>query len=372
MNWRVVFSIARKDLLDAIKNLYLLFTMVLPIGMSLLFRVVLPMDDEIGRVKIVVYDIAGSTLSSNLQAHTDIEVLSVSSEQQVFDKLQADKEIAGGVIIPQEFDAALAAWENGSGEKPVVRAIVNGRATGIQQSIFRSALVDQTWLLVRQDFPVELAWDDPALQAATSSTANDNQFNSPFSIQHYLLLVVLMMGLAMVGSFVVPSLMVEEKEKHTLDALLVAPGGPAEVVAGKAIVGMIYSLLVGGILLALNDGFNGVWPLTLAAILLGSLFIVSVGLLMGSLFKVMHQVNIASSLLMLVMIIPSWVGIFSMPAPFDQLLGIIPTYYLSEVVKLALAGTATLANTWSSLAILAGGTGLVFVAIVWALRREQK
>lgn len=369
MNWRVVFSIARKDLVDAIKNMYLLFTMVLPIGMSLMFQLMLPNEQEIGQVKIVIYDPAGSQLLAKLQAHVDIELISVANEQQVYDKLQADQEIGGGVIVPADFDAAFQAALAGTGAKPQVRAIVNGQASSLQQGIFRQALVDQTWQLVRSDFPVEMVWNDPSM--VQGSQDNTNQGNEFFSLDSYLLLVVLIMGLAMIGAFVVPSLMVEEKEKHTLDALLVSPGGPAEVAAGKAIVGMVYSLLVGGILMAINDGFSGNWLFTVLAVVLGSLFVVALGLLMGSLFKVMHQVNIASSVVMLLLIIPSWVGIFTVPAVLNQLIRVIPTFYLGEVIKLSLAGNATLANTWLNLAILAGSTVLVFVGIIWALRRDR-
>ncbi len=38
MNWRVVLAIARKDIVDAFNNRYILFTLVMPIGISLLFR----------------------------------------------------------------------------------------------------------------------------------------------------------------------------------------------------------------------------------------------------------------------------------------------------------------------------------------------
>jgi len=51
---------------------------------------------------------------------------------------------------------------------------------------------------------------------------------------------------------------------------------------------------------------------------------------------------------------------------------LIPTSYLLKPINLSLSGNATLANAWSSLAILAGCAVAVFAVIVWALRRERK
>lgn len=360
MNWRVVFSIVRKDMVDAVKNMYLLFVMIMPIGMSLLFQLIIPNEQEISQMSIVIYDPQNSRLSNMIQSYQGVEVVAALSENEVVERVQNDKAIVGGLVIPAGFDAALDA-----GQKPPVHAYIGPNASGIQQSIFRGIVTDQAWLLVRQDFPIELTWSD-------QQTAEGAGPSMPFNMEAYLLMVLLLMALSMVGSFVVPYLMVEEKEKHTLEALLVAPGGPAEVAAGKAIVGMIYSLLTGSILLVLNNGFAGQWLITILATVLGALFLVGVGLLMGTAFKVMNQVNIFSSVVMLAMLVPSWVGIFTLPEPMMILIKIIPTYYVSKVATLALDSKATLANTALGLSVLAVGIAFVYAAVVWILRRERK
>jgi hypothetical protein len=125
-------------------------------------------------------------------------------------------------------------------------------------------------------------------------------------------------------------------------------------------------------LLALNNGFAGQWPFTVVAIILGALFLVGMGLLMGSAFKVMHQVNIFSSVVMLVMIIPSWVGIFTLPEPMMVLIKLLPTYYISKIAMLALENQATLANTALGLGVLTASIAIVYTAVVWVLRRERK
>ncbi|MFZ6026399.1 MAG: ABC transporter permease [Chloroflexota bacterium] len=362
MNWRVVFSIVRKDMVDAVKNYYLLFCIVLPIGMALLFQLVMPNEEEMAHLKVALYAPETSRLALLVQGYAGVEVVAVPAADEVVERVENDKTITGGLVLPPGFDATLSA-----GEKPVVKAYLSPRASPIQQSVFRGMVTDQAWLLVRQDFPIELLWD-------SEQTIEGKQHGpqSGLDIDTYLLMVMLLMGLAMIGTFVVPSLMVEEKEKHTLDALLVSPGGPLEVTAGKAIVGMIYSLLVAGILLAMSDGFAGNWPFTVLAVILGALFIVNVGLLMGTAFKVMNQVNAFSSFVMLLLIFPSWMGMFALPEPLAVLVNFVPTYYIAKIATLAIAGNATFANTASYLAILAVCVVAAFAGVTWALRRERK
>ena len=62
MNWRAVLAITRKDVVDAVKNLYILFGLVLPIGLSLLFSLAFPGPDELATLTVAVHDPGGSRL----------------------------------------------------------------------------------------------------------------------------------------------------------------------------------------------------------------------------------------------------------------------------------------------------------------------
>jgi ABC-type Na+ efflux pump permease subunit len=141
---------------------------------------------------------------------------------------------------------------------------------------------------------------------------------------------------------------------------------------GKALTGMVYSLLGAGILIAINKGWIGNWPVTLLATLLGAMFVVAAGLLMGGMFRNTHQVNTWSSIVMLAMILPTWSGMMGLPTSFDIAFRLIPTYYLGNVLGAALAGEATLANVGADLAILGGCVVILFGLVVWTLKREAK
>ena len=55
----------------------------------------------------------------------------------------------------------------------------------------------------------------------------------------------------------------------------------------------------------------------------------------------------------------------------DVVMRFIPTYYTIDAIRLALADQATLANVWLDLVVLGGCAVALFVAVVWALKREQ-
>lgn len=369
LNWRVVFSITQKDLMDSIKNMYLLFAMVMPIVLSLMFGLLIPNQQEMEQIKIILYDPGKSRLAASVRSLTNLEISEAASEQAVQERLKSDKSIIGGLVIPPGFDAAVDA-----GQKPQLFAYVNEKAGTIPSSVFSGIVTNMVWGLVRQEFPAQVVWNDQTTpqQSEQSSGSEQGSGNMGFKFDQYMLNMLAVMALTMVGVFAVPALIVEEKEKHTMDVLLVAPGGAVEVTLGKAIVGMVYCAIIVLILMVLNKGFVGNWPVTLLALLLGALLCVGLGLLMGAVFKTMHQVNTWSSILMLLLLFPSWVGIFGLPDLVEKAMALIPTYYLSQVVQLAQAGKATLAGVWVNLVVLAACTLATYAGVIWLLRREQK
>lgn len=355
MNWRVVMAIFRKDIVDAIKNRYILFVLVLPIGMSLLLNLIFEDPNENNLFKIVVYDRGDSRLVRDLEASSLMEVVRVDAPEQLEQQVKDDA--VGGLALPDGFDAAVAA-----GERPELTVYVNRQQANVEIAGFQRLVEQQLWTLSESELPVRVNLVD--LTSPEDSPG--------FELDRYMLVMFLVMALAMTGGFVVPLLLVEEKEKHTLEVLLVSPAGPAEVVAGKALTGMVYSLLIGGLLITLNQGWTGNWLVTLVAMALGALFMVLLGLLMGGLFHTTTQVNTWASVIILAAIMPSWFVLPDMPDALGRILGIVPTHYLVKVLEKSLAGMAPLRQVWDSLAMLFGSVVVAFAVVVWTLRREDE
>ena len=119
--------------------------------------------------------------------------------------------------------------------------------------------------------PARLTWIDVAKEEGAQPQAG-------FNLNQMLFPLLLLITFGMSGALVVPLLLVEEKEKRTLDFLLTSPATLSEIVTGKAFTGVVYSLLITGVLLGLNHKLIGNWPLTLLTLLSGLLFVVAIGL----------------------------------------------------------------------------------------------
>ena len=78
MNSRVVAAIARKDIVDAIRNRYLLVALMTPLFVAILFRVLLPGISSLNNMTIVVHDPGDSRLVSELRASPQINLVKAS------------------------------------------------------------------------------------------------------------------------------------------------------------------------------------------------------------------------------------------------------------------------------------------------------
>ena len=354
MSWRVLSAIAKKDLVDAIRNRYLLVALLTPLSVALLLRVMMPGINSLTNMTIVVHDPDRSTLVSRFREAPQIKVVDTDSAQTA--KAEVEKiKAAGAVVVPANFDADVTA-----GKQPQLTVYFNNTKNDIEQSGFRRLVERQVGSLVQP--PAVLNWinirDEPE-----SPTARE------FNFSQMMLPLLLVLTFGMTGALVVPLLLVEEKEKRTMDFLLTSPAKITDVIGGKAFTGVVYSVLIAGVLLALNRQLVGNWPLTALTVLLGLLLFVAVGLLMGSLFETTMQVNTWASLVLIVLLAPSF-PIPGSPAVLETAMYAIPTYYFVEALKLSLDGSGSL-RMWGHLAVVFTCTVVTFFAVNWALRRQQ-
>jgi ABC-2 type transport system permease protein len=350
-----VAAIARKDIVDAVRNRYLLVALLTPLFVALLFRVLLPGLNSLSNMTLVVHDPGESQLISDLRSAPQINLIKAGTADGVANQVVSSNAV-GGLVVPSTFDADVAA-----GKQPELTVYVNNKENDIKQSAFRQ-LMEQKVLSLVKPTPARLNWIDVAKEPGAQAQAG-------FNLNQMLFPLLLLIAFGMSGALVVPLLLVEEREKHTLDFLLTSPASLTEIVAGKALTGVVYSLLIAAVLLAINHKLVGNWPLTLLTLLIGLVFVVAVGLFMGSLFQNTMQVNTWASLVLMVLLAPS----FPMPgmsATLETASRLIPTYYFVEALKLSLAGSAS-AQLWKHLVVILGFTLVALFAATWGLRRQQ-
>lgn len=355
MNLRVVSAITRKDLVDAIRHRYLLTALVTPLFVALLFRVLLPNAENRDLLTLVVHDTGGSGLVTELRKTPRIAVVEAATAEAIAGEVQKRKAI-GGLVVPPGFDADLAA-----GKQPELTVYVNNDKTVFEQAALRRLLEQIVRSFAKQPDPARLNYVDV-------DKKNEQKLGGT-SLDQLMLPLLLILTFGMIGAFVVPLLIVEEKEKRTLDFLLNSPASLNEIIVGKALTGVVYTLLIAGLLLGINRRFVQNWSLTSLTIVLGLLFVVGVGLVIGALLKNTMQVNTWASIVLIVLIAPSF-PLIGITGWFDKAMRVIPTYYLSDALKLSLSGTIS-SQLWINLAVLSVCTVIVFLASVWALHRRS-
>jgi ABC-2 type transport system permease protein len=358
MNGRIVLAIAQKDVRDAIKNRYLLMGLVLPVAMSLLFRLLFSGTTDLGKLTVAVYDPGGSRFPSQLQTLPQIKIVAADSSEQLREQTNTAGGTIGGIAIPVNFDQDVTA-----GRQPELTVYLNTKKASAQQAAFRQLILQQVWGLNPAAVPARVNWVVvSAPEAAPPGAA--------FRVDLYLLVMLLVMSLTMTGAFVVPLLLVEEKEKHTMEFLLVSPATAQEVVAGKALTGLVYSALGAAAMLLLNRGWMGNWPVTILAAALGALFMVAVGLLMGSIFQNTMQVNTWSSIILLLLLLPTWFTVIQMPPAVNAIVRLIPTFYLADLLNRSLGGGVLQSAGFIDLGVIIASLSVTFGLVIWILRRQ--
>ena len=355
MNFGVISAITRKDVVDAIRNRYLLTALITPLFVALLFRVLLPGINNSSILTVVVHDSGNSAMTAELRKIPQISVVDAASAGATAGEVEKRKAI-GGLVVPANFDSDVTA-----GKQPELAIYVNNKKSVFEQAAFRRLLDQQVRDLVKQPEPARLVWVDIDKDATQEKRAG-------VALDQMLLPLLLILTLGMIGAMVVPLLLVEEKEKRTLDFLLASPASLKDIVAGKALTGVAYTVLIAGLLLVINRHLVGNWLLMVVTILLGLVFVVAVGLVMGSLLNNTMQVNTWASSVLIVLLAPSFPSL-GLPGALDTAMRFIPTYYLTEAMNMSMAGTAT-PRIWGHLAIVLGCTVVAFFAAAWALRRR--
>src|SRR6185503_3515000 len=107
MNMRVIAAFAQKDIVDAIRNRYLLGALVTPLFVAILLRVLLPGVTNLN-FTVMVHDPGNSRLSTELRAVPQMKVITAASAEGIANELEKAKAV-GGLVIPSNFDADVAA-----------------------------------------------------------------------------------------------------------------------------------------------------------------------------------------------------------------------------------------------------------------------
>src|SRR6185503_9603512 len=82
MNPGVVAAITRKDVVDAVRNRYLLTALITPLFLAVLFRILLPGPNPRNLLTVVVHDSANSAVIAALRQMPEMNVVDAPAPEQ--------------------------------------------------------------------------------------------------------------------------------------------------------------------------------------------------------------------------------------------------------------------------------------------------
>ena len=185
----------------------------------------------------------------------------------------------------------------------------------------------------------------------------------------------IVVGMVLISAILVPYMMIEEKERHTMDVLLVSPASVGQIVTGKAIAGLIYGLSAAAVVLTFNRVMVVHWWLAILAVVCGALFSVGIGLLLGSICDNPQSLGMWLGPIALVLLAPMLLGLVmgsKLPGIVTTIIPWMPTAAMAKVIRICFSDRVPLAETVVSLGVVAGCAAALLVAVAWVVRRSDR
>lgn len=269
--------------------------------------------------RLAVVDEGSSQIVAALQQADGIEVTVLDDPAALAVAVEAH-DYDAGLLLPAGTDEALA-----SGRQTELAILVSGQSLASTRLVIGVTTLDAVRAAAGSRPPVDVV----------VTTVGDTQW---VPVKDRMLPLVVMYAVVIAGLFLPASSLVEEREKRTLDALLITPLRMSEVLAGKGALGVVLAVLMGWVTLALNDAF-GVQPLAMTLfLLLGGVMMAEVGLVVGSWAKDSNTLFTTVKGGALLVVAPVLFTLFpGLPQWVAQL---FPTYYfLQPIYDMAVTGT---------------------------------
>ncbi|MBE0477189.1 MAG: ABC transporter permease [Coriobacteriia bacterium] len=337
-----------KDVRLGPRSAIFMWAVLLPVMLTFLVQVAFAsLFEPVPRLGIV--DQGDSEVAAQARRLEGIRVTMLDDPEELMRQVEANDQDAG-IVLQAGFDEAVRA-----GERPELRFHISGESLASNRGILSVTALDLVREVEGRAAPVEVEIVDLGEESLPIATR--------------LVPVIVMYALIMAGVFLTAFAVVEERERGTLDALLVTPVRLSEVLAAKAAVGFAVAVVMSVVTLALNDAL-GASP---GALLLGIGIAAAVSALIGLVFATASKDT--QTLFGLVkgtgFLIFGPVIFYIFPDWPQWIARLFPTFWVIDpIYRIAIQG-AGLADVWAEMAA-AVGIGLVLLGVVRLLARRMQ
>lgn len=356
-NLHIIWAITTKDIVDALKNKNTLTVILVVLFMIAFYRFMPALEGGEQLSNVLIYDAGASSLVTALDGSSRLKLYPrYTSQEQMENDLASGDAPELGLVVPADFDEALASCEPVELEGYVLHWVKASEANELRVLV-ESEIADRLGKAVRINLEGNIVYtreDSTGLALMTT--------------------ISVIFSLVMVGISLVPHLMLDEKHSRTIDALLVSPANSSHIAISKTLTGLFYGLTATAVALAFNAALVTHWALAILAAVCGTLFVVSLGLLLGSLIENRQQLTLWAWVVILPLLLPTMLSFMDdlLPASAVAVMRWMPTVALSRVLRVSFAARAPLADFGPELALIAGCTALTLVVVAWLVRRSDR
>ncbi len=350
MNPQGIRALVAKDFTLFFRNRFFALVTLLGLAVYVALYFVMPSSVnetmDIGLYGPALLPIADQTQQQGLEIHV------VESEDDLKDGVTSHDYVAG-IAIPGDLIERLA-----SGQRPHIDLYFASdtpeEAQAAVSSLIRELIYAQTGQPLAVDFATQVL---PGPDMVGKQIPPRDRMRPLFAV---LLIVFETYGLA--------TLITEEIEHRTIQALLVTPVSVKDLFAAKGITGITLAFGQGVLFMAVVGGLNDQPVIIILALLLAALLVTGVGFLIASLAKDMMSVLAWGVLALVILVIPGMGVMF--PGMITEWAKVIPSYYVVDTVDRVANYGSGWPDIWQNLLILVAFSGAFLLVGMMALRRR--
>lgn len=349
MSLNGIYAIFLKDLKSAIKDKTILFLLVVPTIIALVIPMLVSSTGSMV-APIAVYDEGSSgDFIDYLRSFEYYNVTVVDSADTL--KEMTDKgDAVAAIVIPPGFSDDIK-----KGSKPSLHILVNPSKT--QSIVFTDSYKDMIMNYSGLEFPANI----------TMETTGESGFGE--LARSSIIPLLILLSTVMLGISILPYTLTTEKEKKTLDAVLVSPTSEGDVIFGKTLFGLSITMAISLLVLIISGGLTGNVPAILLFTLLGSLAFNGIGLLIASYSNNYSTASVVSSIVMMpMMIIPMLSSFIEWAGAIADLL---PSTYMYNGISDAIYGNGSIQDTLVGLLVLAVFNVAIYALTIYLIRRRR-
>jgi ABC-2 type transport system permease protein len=358
----MILTIWRKDLFDAIRDMRVLMAIVMPLGIGILYNVIFTSFDRKPSATVAIYATAPTelpdTMRSLLGEVADVTFTTAASQEEVRELVRT-KEAHLGLIVPPNFDAALK-----DSSRPTLVVVQRDESfdTNVGASLVSRSMERIVQQLAGQRPPAVISYD-------LLDTGQPAVFER-LGLTRYFVLASVIMLVGFIAMLAIPTILAEETEKKTLDALVMA-ASYLDVIVAKALVGVVYTAVGVPLLLLITRLRPANVPLFVGAVALFSVTLIGFGLLLGGLFRNANQVNTWSGLFLLPVIGPAFATGYPLPDWVATGLAILPSSQAAKLAINAFSGETLFPQQWLAAAVIVAWGIVAYGLLLWRLTQRE-